>query len=410
MRKLAPVVFVLVACGSVPEPETSRADVQRLSPTVNPTQLETAIRGNTDFAFDFYRRIAVQPGNVVYSPHSITSAFAMLWAGARGTTEQALANGLHFPFAQADQHPLLNVLDAELTARNVTVGDADKLTLRVVNDVWAQKGFEILPSYLDTLAQSYGAGVRRLDFARDPEAARNTVNDWVAQKTNDRIQDLLPKGSVDPATRLALTNAVYFKADWKDQFEVSATKSAPFHLAGGTDTNVDFMRRTAPTGFDQTNDYLAVELPYVGDQLALLVLMPNDLARFEALLSGAKLDTITRGLTRQDVDLSLPKLKHEAKYDLQPVLTDMGMGELFVDADLSGIDGERDLFVQAAVHQAFIVIDEEGTEAAAATGITIGVTSVQVVERAIIDRPFLYVLRDTKTNAVLFVGRVSDPR
>ncbi len=408
-KRLLPttLALALAACGGITEPETTRSNQQRLTPQVNPSQLSAAVRANSDFAFDFYRHVAGERGNIVFSPHSISSAFAMLWAGARTTSDAAIKDALHFPFAQAEQHPLLNALDAELEKRNAT----DRVTLSVVNDVWAQKGFTILPEFLDTLAGNYGAGVRRLDFLQDPETARAKINDWVSAKTNDRIPELFGKGSIDSATALVLTNAVYFKADWKDAFDPSHTTKDAFHLDASSDVSVPFMHRTARAGHAAKTEWQAVELPYVGDELALLVIVPTDLAAFEASIDGAGLESITAALKYDEVRLALPKFTHEKPYDLKPTLTAMGMGELFGSADLSGIDGEHDLFVQSAVHKAFIEVSEEGTEAAAATGIAVGVTSVPAEPLSItVDRPFIYVLRDTKTNAVLFLGRVVDPR
>jgi serpin B len=203
---------------------------------------------------------------------------------------------------------------------------------------------------------------------------------------------------------------VYFKADWRDAFDSARTTSGPFRLAGGGSAAVPLMRRSALARHHTTADYTAVELPYVGDELALLVVMPTDLAAFEATMTGASLAAIAASLTENEVDLTLPKWTRTTKLSLKALLTDMGMGELFSSADLSGIDGTRQLFVQSVVHQAVIEVTEQGTVAAAATGIGVGIVSVPVIVPITIDGPFFYALRDVATGAVLFLGRVVDPR
>lgn len=414
LNRGAPTLLLLLgslACG-VPEPPTDRSTLARLTPSVNPAELKTAVAGNTDFALELHRRLSTTEQNAISSGYSVSTALGMLWAGARGTSETALATALRFPFPQAQQHPLFNHLDRELLARNDAVGDYDRFQLRVVNDLWAQVGWTPLPAFLDVLGTQYGAGLRRLDFAAKPEQARTTINDWIASQTRDRIRDLFPEGSIDASTVLALTNAVYFKADWSEAFDPKNTANGTFHRLNGTTLDAPFMHRRAKLPMLVEDGLTAVELPYAGEELAMLALMPSDLPAFERDLSAAKLEAIGGRLMERDVELSMPKWTFEQKADLEPVLSALGAGELFSgDADLSGIDGRPGLFVQAVIHQAFVLVEESGTEAAAATGVSVGRTSVPEPGTPIaLDRPFVYLLRDRKTGSVLFVGRVAEPR
>ena len=414
LNRGAPTLLLLLgslACG-VPEPPTDRSTLARLTPSVNPAEVKTAVAGNTDFALELHRRLSTTEQNAISSGYSVSTALGMLWAGARGTSETALATALHFPFPQAQQHPLFNHLDRELLARNDAVGDYDRFQLRVVNDLWAQVGWTPLPAFLDVLGTQYGAGLRRLDFAAKPEQARTTINDWIASQTRDRIRDLFPEGSIDASTVLALTNAVYFKADWSEAFDPKNTANGTFHRLNGTTLDAPFMHRRAKLPMLVEDGLTAVELPYAGEELAMLALMPSDLPAFERDLSAAKLEAIGGRLMERDVELSMPKWTFEQKADLEPVLSALGAGELFSgDADLSGIDGRPGLFVQAVIHQAFVLVEESGTEAAAATGVSVGRTSVPEPGTPIaLDRPFVYLLRDRKTGSVLFVGRVAEPR
>ncbi|MFO0722135.1 MAG: serpin family protein [Myxococcota bacterium] len=410
---LAPVLSLagLAGCG-VAEPPTDRSQLSRLVPAVDAAELSAAVDANTNFAIDLHRKVVAPGRNVITSGYSITSALSMLWGGSAGTTEIALAHALGLPFAQAKMHPLLNRIESDLLSRNDTVGDFDRFELHVTNDLWAQLGFEALPSYLDLLATQYGAGVRRLDFAKKPEAARQTINDWVAAETHNRIQDLLPEGSVTPDTVLALTNAVYFKAKWQEAFDPASTQPAAFTRDDASTVQAPFMHRIGDLPSLKEDGLTAVELPYAGEELAMLVLMPADLAQLEADLSAEKIAGIVARLHLQSTAVALPKWQHALTLNLKPLLTELGAGELFdpSTANLSGIDGKRDLFVQAAVHKAFVLVDESGTEAAAATGITVGRLSAEFPELDVrFDHPFVYLLRDRRTGTVVFMGRVVDP-
>jgi serpin B len=284
--------------------------------------------------------------------------------------------------------------------------------LKVANAIWAQQGFDILPSYLDTIALNYGAGVQLVDFVNAPSAAVSTINTWVEKQTNDKIKNLLSDSSVNAKTRLVLTNAVYFDASWAAPFNASYTSNQPFTRLDGSVVSAPTMSNTASYGSYQGGGVTAVSLPYAGNQLSMLIIQPDDLTSFEASLTGAVFDGIVANLKAGNVILSLPKWNFTIPTDLKAPLSAIGMSEIFNDstADFSGIDGQRDLVVQDVVHKAYIDVDEAGTEAAAATAVIVGTASVEVqMTKITIDQPFVFAIRDEATGAVVFLGRVIDP-
>jgi len=414
MKRLL-ALALLAACGggsSVDIPEV-RSDLARdLTPDVTPAELSTLVEGNTAFATDLYRQVRTTPGNLFMSPHSISLALAMTYAGAAGDTAAQMADALHFELPEPQLHAAFDALDLTLASRAAqATGDTIPFRLEVANALFGQTGWPFLPSFLDTLALYYGAGMRVLDFAADPEAARGVINDWVAERTHDRIQDLLPEGSVHPSTRLVLANAIYFSAAWDTPFEVSATADRPFHLQGGTTINVPTLHQDEELGYGAGAGFRAAELPYDGGQLSMVVIVPDDLAAFEAGFDQARLAQVVGAITTHQLDLMLPKFRFDAPLGLRDHLIALGMTDAFSEAaDLSRIGGDRDLLIQDVVHKGFVAIDERGTEAAAATAVLVGDTSVP--ERAVlaVDRPFLFLIRDRPTGAVLFLGRVVDPR
>jgi serpin B len=265
--------------------------------------------------------------------------------------------------------------------------------------------------FLDTLAVNYGAGLHVLDFLGDPDGSRTVINDWVEDRTNDRIEDLLPQGSITVDTRLVLTNAIYFSAAWDDPFEPGDTRPAPFTLADGSTVDVPTLHQTSQSyRYGEGDGFRAAELPYDGEQLSMVVVVPDDLASFEASMTGATLAQITDSLEGAEVELALPKFDFDAPLGLKEHLMALGMKDAFLAADFSGIDGTRNLVITDVLHKGFVAIDEKGTEAAAATAVIIGETSVPEHRQLTVDRPFVFLIRDIPTGAILFVGRVVDPR
>jgi serpin B len=397
----------------------AQSEVERdASPDVASQDLAELAGGNSAFAFDLYQFLKEgRPGdNLFYSPYSISLALAMTYAGARGETEGQMADALHFALTQERLHPAFNALDLELTSRGEGAEgkDGEGFRLNIANAIWGQAGFQFLPDFLDTLAENYGAGLRLLDFANAPEESRITINDWVSNQTEGRIEDLIPPGLITELTRLVLTNAIYFNAAWNTPFEPELTEDGPFHTLDGGQTTVPMMRQTESLGYARGSGYQAVELPYDGRELSMVILLPEagQFEAFEGALGFEQVENILEDLTYQQVALTMPKFEVESDFSLAGALAALGMQHAFTaDADFSGMTGGRDLFISDVVHKAFVSVDEAGTEAAAATAVVMELTSAMPEEpvEVRVDRPFVFLIRDIETGAILFVGRVVDP-
>lgn len=407
----------LIGCAPAASADELRSSEPRETELALPAgDMDALAEGNGAFAFDLYHQLAEDSENLFYSPHSISLALAMTYAGARSETEQQMAQAMRFGLPQERLHTAFNGLDQELSARGEGAQgkDGEGFRLNIVNAIWGQKDYNFLQGYLDTLARNYGAGLRVLDFIGAPEPSRITINDWVEEQTEDRIKDLIPEGGINSLTRLVLTNAVYFNAAWASQFEESLTTSGPFHLLDGAEVDVPMMRQTDGFGYVGGPDFEVVELPYDGHELSMVILLPAA-GRFEAFedsLDYGVVESAIGSLQRTQVALTMPRFKMETEFSLKSALLALGMGIAFEPgaADFSGMDGGRDLFIADVVHKAFVEVDEAGTEAAAATAVIMEATAMptQPVELTI-DRPFVFLIRDTETNSILFVGRVMNP-
>lgn len=394
-------------------PGLAMAAIERAA--ANPADAALAAEAINDFGLELLREATAHDANAVLSPASIMLALAMARTGARGDTAAEMDEVMRGA-ASDDNASWLNALDAALAARSGTFKDrlnkdADVL-LRIANQSFAQADFPWEATYLEALAARFGAGLRLVDFARNAEGARRDVNAWVAEETEERIPELLPDGTVDALTRLVLVNAIYLKAAWFSPFEEKTTGPGTFHRLDGSRVDVPTMHVTASFRYAERNGWQAVELPYVGRQLAMLIVLPDNLSAFEAAIDGAGLETIAAALEDRRVKLSLPRFGIESKLDLNNVLMAMGMPLAFDPerADFSGITSVDDLYVSGVIHQANIDVDEEGTEAAAATGVVMGNTSMPPEPVPMtVDRPFLFALRDLETGAILFLGRVVEP-
>jgi serpin B len=361
-----------------------------------------------------YQLLKEEDGNLFYSPYSISLALAMTYAGARGNTETQMAQALHFDLPQDALHPAFNALDLDLLGR--ANGEKDSFELNIANSIWGQQDFAFEQAFLDTLAANYGAGLRLTDFANAPEPARQAINQWVSNQTKERIKDLIPDGAITPDTRLVLANAIYFNAKWVYPFSHEGTHDGTFNTLDGAQITVPLMNldRPSPLAYVQGQGFQAVELPYVGEQMSMLVVVPDagTFPTFEAAFSADQLATILAALQPQTVQLTLPKFQFESSFNLGEALTGLGMTDAFDPsaADFSGMDGEGDLFIGAVIHKAFVAVDEEGTEAAAATAVIMemaGAATSGVI--LIVDRPFLFFIRDMQTGTLLFAGRVVAP-
>ncbi|PKN25583.1 MAG: serpin family protein [Deltaproteobacteria bacterium HGW-Deltaproteobacteria-22] len=382
------------------------------TPDASAATIDAYVAANTDFATNLYQEmINTADGNVFFSPHSINVALMMTYAGARGDTAAQMADLLRFDPADGTIHDTLNALDLHLSG--LGSGDPDEFRLSVVNATWGQDGFSFEDAFLDILATSYGAGLNILDFLTDPEAARGVINDWVEDQTEGRIEDLLPEGSVTSDTRLVLTNAIYFKADWEYQFSDQMTHDADFTRLDGTVVTTDMMSQDEiEVPYFANAEFQMVELPYKGLDTSMVILLPAD-GQFDAVeseIAAAFLNGIVDQMTLQSVMVQLPKFSFTFDVSLKAPLMAIGLTDAFDPAlaDLTGMNPAADLYIQDVVHKAFVAVDEDGTEAAAATGVIVGDTSVPM-NIVTANRPFFFFIRDRVHGTILFFGRVLDP-
>ena len=398
--------------GSRADDETAETSVHAiLPPAEQAAALQTAAQSANTFAFDLFGRLHEPQDNLFFSPASIAIALTMTWAGAEGPTAVEMADALHLTDDPATIHAGFAQLQDQLTAQD------KPYTLRVANRLWGQAGFGFLDDFLRTLRQNYGAGLETLDFRKQPETCRRIINDWVAEQTEQKIQDLLPQGTIDQLTRLVLTNAVYFLADWEHPFPVEATADEDFHLTGGATLRVPTMKTTRQLPYAETETWQVLTLPYEGGELEFVVLLPRtDVAakQPEQHLTAALLQRLLAQRRGREVSCWLPSFKLETAFDLNAPLQDLGMKTAFDQerADFSGMTGRDDLFISAVVHKAFIEVDEKGTEAAAATGVVMSLKSAMpprpVEFRA--DHPFVFLIRHIASENVLFLGYCANPQ
>lgn len=367
------------------------------------------------FGLDLYRAAGGSADNLVVSPASIALALAMARAGARGRTASEMDAVMHD--AASDAHAAwLNALDAALSSRNGrfrdAAGDEQEVVLRIANAPFAQRELPLEDAYLEALATRFGAGLRLVDYIAATEDARLAINGWVADQTEDRIPELLVPGVLTPMTRLTLVNAIYLKAAWRTPFVEEMTAPGPFTRLDGSTIDVPMMHLADPLAYAEGDGWRAVELPYVGDELAMTIIVPDELPTFEAGLDTDAFDAIIAALAERTVRLSLPRFGTESKLSLADALRALGMPLAFDGgmADFSGITTAEQLFIAEVIHQANIDVDEKGTEAAAATAVVMDLGSGpgEPIELTV-DRPFMFALRDTQTGAIVFLGRVTDP-
>ncbi len=370
--------------------------------------VDAVVQGNTEFALDLYQQLRTREGNLFFSPYSISTALAIAYAGARGETARQMARALHFLLEDEQLHPAF----ARLEARLVEVQEKGHVRLRVANSLWVQEGAALREEFLALTKQYYGVLIAGVDCA-DTEAARQKINAWVEEKTGNRIMELIPPAVLDPLTLLALVNAIYFKGDWASQFAPHLTRKAPFWATPRKQVQVMMMTQRHLYGYGQAGGLQILELPYAGEDLSMVVLLPrksDGLARLEATLTAENLDRWTRRLRETQVEVFLPRFEVTLLFALDEILKSMGMVDLFSErADLTGMAGGP-LFMGAVLHKAFVKVNEEGTEAAAVTAVFVAKgmrASSPPVFRA--DHPFLFLIREKATGNILFLGRVVDP-
>ena len=384
-----------------------------LAPGEASGQTQAFVEGNTAFALDLYGRLKSGPPNVFLSPYSICTCLAMTYGGARGDTAKQMAEVLHFSTDAQQVHSSFGDLQRQLN----DAGKQQGILLNVANALWAQEGHPFLPAFLNTARGEYQANIGQADFKTAAESARGKINRWVEQKTQERIKDILPRGSVDSLTRLVLANAIYFKGTWAVPFRAGETRPLPFHLSASSEAQVPLMHHTDNVRYMEDNDMQAVELPYSGNGLSMAVLLPRRIdgcGDLESRLTPALLSGALAQMKQQKVEIFLPKFKLDYSAGLNEPLAKMGMSDAFgPKADFSGMDGTRLLYISGVFHKAWVEVNEEGTEAAAATAGTMQARSIArpvappPVFRA--DHPFIFLIRDTRSGSLLFLGRLAQP-
>ena len=398
--------------GTPADVDVVKADTARAAPSPG-APVDELVTGIDAFALDAEQLMAAESGgNTVLSPVGIATVFAMVSAGADDVTRGQIAEVFGLP-DEPGVHQAMNSLGAALAEVDHTDPERGDVVLEAVNSLWAQDGFAIEEPFLETLATEYGAGVPTVDFAGDPEGSRQAINDAVADTTRDRIPDLMAEGSINPETRAVAVNAIYMKAPWLHEFPEDATEPGPFHLADGSSVDVPMMHEPSlAVRAVEADGYTAVELPYVGGELAMLLLVPDKGTALDTVLAGlgdGGLGALTDGLSAATVDLTVPRWNTGSAVDLGPLLTELGLP--IPGGSLPGI--APDLEIGMAVHAADITVDEAGTEAAAATAAGIEITSAPLEDEivtVVADRPFLFAVQHVATGASLFVGRVADPQ
>lgn len=377
-------------------------------------KLTETVRGNNQFALELYGKLREEKGNLFFSPYSISTALGMTYAGAKGDTAEEMAKTLHFALPSDKLHPTFAAIGKALNSGDPKRG----YRLSVANRLWGQRGYHFLPGFLALTRESYGAELAPVDFARQTEQSRRAINAWVEEKTQGKIKDLLQPGDLGAMTRLVLTNAIYFKGRWSSPFDKGATKEAPFHASANQDVRVPTMHRTSGLAYWAGDGLKLVALPYGQGDLSMVILLPDQVDGLEALearLTEKNLAKWLGGLRQNQVNVSLPRFAMTARFKLAEVLKAMGMKRAFSpgQSDFTGISTKGDLVLSDVIHQAFVDVNEEGTEAAAATAVVMRgapspIPPPPVEFRA--DHPFVFLIRDNATGSLLFVGRVTSPQ
>jgi serpin B len=384
-------------------PDVSAADAQQLA------------KDQQAFSAALYAQLTHAGPNLFFSPYSIATALAMTYAGASGETKREMAEALHFSLPEPTLHAAFNAVDLALAKRvqerpEMETGDSFQLNTNNAN--FARKGLDVKRDFLDVLALHYDSGLFLADFASEPEREREAINGWVAERTEQRIEELLPESSIDADTQMVLVNTIYFKGSWQAKFDPKETMDAIFHAASG-DVTVAMMHAAARGRYARGADYQVVERPYVSPSVRMLLVLPDEgrLDAVEARLASGLFDEARAALSEHMVDLRLPRFSFRASFELDGVLKAMGMERAFSgDADLSGIASTPgDLFIDQVYHQAFVAVDEQGTEAAAATAVVVTRESAPQNVAVTFDRPFLFFVYDEPTTQILFAGRFSQP-
>ena len=368
------------------------------------------IEANNRFAINLYSQYKSEEGNIFFSPFSISTAMAMVYEGAEGKTAKEIKSVFGFPKYDNSRRNQYSNLLSEINKKD------KEYALKTANALWAEQDFHFLDEYLTTVEKYYGGKTTNLDFKNEPDSSRLIINNWVEDKTNNKIKDLFPEGSIHKDIRLVLTNAIYFKAEWLKQFDADKTRDKNFRVNPDKSIKVPMMQRTdrkSIFNYTQNEDLQILEMPYAGEDLSMLILLPlnDDIETLENSFTIEKLTEWKKSLRKRKVNIYIPKFKFETKYFMKYTLSNLGMPTAFTNsADFSGMTGTKDLKIDKVIHQAFIEVNEEGTEAAAATGIVMMQKSMPPptpIFKA--DHPFIFIIQQKETGNILFMGRVNNP-
>lgn len=381
-----------------------------IAEAATPAESAEAALANRAFGIDLYRQLAAKPGNLILSPISLAGAFGPVAAGAQGETREAIGRVLRFPASDAELHPRLGGLLRALESQS------EGARVSIANALWLMQGYALKPAFVEVARTNYDAEVESLDF-RNGAASAGRINAWVERETNNRIRNLIDPGSLDVLTRVVVTNAVHFLGDWAQPFNSARTRPEPFHLADGDTRNVPMMSSNRHTRYTQAGPVELLELPYKGGRLAMVVILPKErggLAAIEANLTDGQLDSWLQQLDSdggRGMLVQIPKVQIEGSYQLNAPLKAMGMAVAFDSrrANFRGIAENEQLFISQVVHKTFLRVDERGTEAGAATAVEIQAESSAEPPTFRADHPFLLLIRDKPTGAVLFLGRIAAP-
>jgi serpin B len=376
--------------------------------------VDSVVNANNQFSLELYSKYRSEKGNIFFSPYSISSVSAMAYEGARGQTADEIQGVFHFPKDPALRRESFRKMYAVINKKD------KQYKFNVANALWAQEKYPFLPDYRDLIEKYYAGIVKNMDFVNAAEESRITINNWVEEQTNNKVKDLIPGGAISPATRLVLTNAIYFKGKWENPFNKKSTEDKDFKLNPGNSVKVQTMflpaEKKKKLAYTETDELKVLELPYAGGELSMLILLPkaDTLDAIEKSIDAGKIALWRKALSPEEVVVLLPKFKFETKYSMADTLKAMGMTTAFTgEADFSGMTGKKDLYISSVIHQAFIDVNEEGTEAAAATAMMMRETAFQGpndIKEFIVDHPFIFLILERETGNILFLGKVNDPR
>jgi len=388
------------------ESSQTQSETIPVVPSRGPSAEQRAlVSGNTEFACDLYRILRREEGNLFFSPYSISLALAMVYTGSDVKTEEQMASALHFEFAPYDLPPVFEALHSSLLGRG-TGG----FQLRLANSLWWQEGYALRQVYLNTLRKRFGATVESLDFSTTPEKARATINEWVSRYSKGKIKEILPPGALTPLTRLLVANAITFQATWKERFNADFTSNSPFYLLDDRQVTVPMMNQITPFAYAATGGVQAVELPYIGEQFSMVVLLParGQFEDFASSLTADRVAAILEHLSKEMVQVYMPRFEFRSSFELADALGSLGMKDAFIlgRANFRGMALTRKLFLGDLYHQTVVSVDENGTFAVAGTAGAMPMPSVPTVR---LNRPFIFLIRDIETNTILFIGQVMNP-